>query len=278
MKPRVLITGAGGVIAGRIIPELEKRYDLVLLDRRDLAIPNAVTADLLDRNRDAYRGHFRGVHAVVHSAFARADDPEETFWAELDNVTMAYNLYRTALEEGVRRVVVMSSNHAADFYEPFLLSGDLLSIGPNTPPLSDNLYGWAKIAYEALGFVFAAGKVGGGRRLSNVQLRIGAPRETDIDSCAPGDLRKLKRDLGAYLSLRDEVELVEKSIEIENIDDEYGIPFQIFYGVSGNTFGFWSIENARRVIGYDPKDDSASRFAAKVAEVLGNGNAPRARS
>ena len=35
-----------------------------------------------------------------------------------------------------------------------------------------------------------------------------------------------------------------------NFADKEGVPFQIFYGVSGNDHNFWSIANARRVIGY----------------------------
>ena len=32
---------------------------------------------------------------------------------------------QSALDEGVRRVVVASSNHAADFYEPYILDGEV---------------------------------------------------------------------------------------------------------------------------------------------------------
>lgn len=42
---------------------------------------------------------------------------------------------------------------------------------------------------------------------------------------------------------------VIKSIETPNIDDRDGVPFQIFYGISGNDHNFWSIANARKVIG-----------------------------
>jgi hypothetical protein len=270
MRKKVLVTGAGGVIAQKVLPGLAEKYDLILLDKKTVSGPGtSVVADLLDRDRDAYREFFQGVHAVIHSAFARPDTPENRFWAELDNVVMAYNVYQTCVEERVRRVIVMSSNHAADYYESLILDGKLLSIGPETPPKSDNYYGWAKIAYEALGFAFAVGTVGDGYQLENVQLRIGAPRETDIDTCKQGDTRKLKRDLGAYLSLRDELQLIEKSIEAESIADSEGVPFQIFYGVSGNRFNFWAIENARRIVGYAPEDDSIVHFKERVGQILG---------
>jgi hypothetical protein len=273
-KKRVVVTGATGVIASKLLPDLGERYELVLVDKKNTnpsgaAVDGVVSADLLDRDRSHYREIFADAHAVIHSGFVRSEDPEHRFWAELDNVAMAYNVYQACVEANVRRAVVISSNHAADFYEQLILDGSLLSIGPETPPRSDNFYGWAKIAYEALGFVFACGRINDGRPLGNVQVRIGAPRETDIEGANEGDVKKMRRDLGAYISLRDEVQLITRSIEAETIDDEWGIPFQIVYGVSGNTCNFWSIENARRVLGYEPEDDAMNRFADHVGRILG---------
>jgi hypothetical protein len=168
----------------------------------------------------------------------------------------------------VRRVVVLSSNHAADYYEPLIWADKMEFVTPNMLPLSDNYYGWAKAAYELLGFAFATGGVNHGKKLQNVQLRIGAPRDTDIDRCRPGDLKGMHRALGAYLSARDQVQLVVKSIETESIEDENGIPFHIFYGISGNSHNFWSIANARKVIGYTPKDNSQIMFANKIAKII----------
>ncbi len=272
-KRRVVITGAAGYIAGRILPAFRERYDLTLLDvkatdRGGNEVEDVVIADLLDRNRDSYRDHFRGADAVVHSGFTRSAKPEDRFWGELDNVAMAYNIYQTCLEEGVRRVVVISSNHAADYYERLIWSGKMGYVTPDMVPLSDNFYGWAKSAYELLGFAFAAGKIGEGKKLQNVHLRIGAPRETDMARCSPDDLKKMHRALGAYISVRDQVQLTVKSIETENIEDENGVPFQIFYGISGNTHNFWSLANARDVIDYHPEDDSSIIFADRLAEIL----------
>jgi len=61
-------------------------------------------------------------------------------------------------------------------------------------------------------------------------------------------------------------QLFIKSIETEDIRDEQGVPFQIFYGISDNPHAFWSIVNARRVIGYEPQDNSEIRFADLIAE------------
>jgi NAD+ dependent glucose-6-phosphate dehydrogenase len=272
-KRRVVLTGAAGYVAQRMYDALAERYDIVALDAR--AAPGMTVCDLTDPNRDAYRQHFRGADAVIHCAFVSApggdattwrDTGDDKFWAEHQNVVMAYNIYRTALEEGVRRVVVASSNHAADYYERLIWADKLDTVTPDLLPLSDNFYGWAKAAYELLGFVFATGKVGG-RKLEVVQWRIGAPRDDDIDRVKPGDITTLHRALGAWLSRRDQVQQVTRMVEAENIEDENGIPFLIVYGISGNTHRFWSLVNARERLGYAPQDDSQVAFAHKIAQL-----------
>ncbi len=280
-KKRVVVTGASGYIVQRMWPELSARYELVALDSRATTsdgepVPGICVCDLTEPDRDLYRKHFTGAEAVIHSAFVSAKGLDATTWsdnsapkfqAELANVAMAYNVYQTALEENVGRVVVASSNHAADYYERLIWADAWDCVTPDMPPKSDNYYGWAKIAYESLGFVFATGKVGG-RKLEVVQLRIGGPRDNaDLDGISPGDIKTMHRGLGAYLSRRDQVQLFVKSIEAPDIEDEHGVPFQIFYGVSGNTHNFWSIANARKVIGYSPEDNSQVNFADRIAEI-----------
>jgi len=287
-KRKVVVTGAAGKVAGQVLPALRERYDLVLLDVRQSnrageAMPEVQITDLVDRNRDAYRHHFRGADAVVHFGFVGNSNPaagnaaDTRFWNEFDNVQMAYNVYQTSLEEGVQRVVVASSNHAADYYEPLILDGVMDFVDPNGRALSDNYYGWAKEVYEHLGFVFACGRQPTaaspmaasapvtGRQLEVVQIRIGGPRETDVANCKLGDLRCMRRALAVYISDRDLQQLFVKSIEYENIRDEQGIPFQIFYGISANSHAFWSIANARKVIGYAPEDNSEIRFQELIS-------------
>ena len=252
-----------------MLPALQERYETVLLDvkttnRQGEEVAGIHIADLLEKDRDAYREYFRGADAAVHCGFVRTGQGEQRFWNEADNITMAHNVYRVCQDEGVRRAVIVSSNHAADYYENLIWSGRMDFVTPDMLPLSDNFYGWAKASYELLGFMFACGKEG--PVLENVQLRIGGPRETDIDGCG-NDLQQMHRGLGAYLSVRDQVQLVIKSIETEDIHDANGVPFQIFYGISGNAHNFWSLANARRVIGYAPQDDSQVRFADKIAAI-----------
>lgn len=271
---RVVLIGAGGTIAALWIDALRERYDLVPVDVRSTdshgqPIEGVQVLDLLDRDRTRMREVCQGAYAVVHAAYIRSAGvaPEARMWVELRNVEMAANVYQGAWEAGVRRLVVASSNHAADYYEPLILDGEMDVVTPATKTASSGFYGWAKQAYEDLGFVYAVGAELG-RPLENVQLRIGAPRETDLTRCRLGDLRCMRRALGAYISQRDMVQLLVKSIEAPDIRDEHGVPFQIFYGVSDNPHAFWSIANARRVIGYRPEDNSEVRFHALIAEFV----------
>ena len=285
-KKRVLITGAAGTISSQILPAFRENYDLVLLDAKSSGDNEVIQTDLSDPDLNTYREFFKGIDAVVHNvrstqpgiktsaprqwlAERPGSESPDGYIVERRSVDMAFNVYRLALEEGIPRVVVASSNHAADWYETKLHNGKLDTIGPEIFPLSDNFYGWAKATYEHLGFLFATGRLGG--VVENVQIRIGAPRlirSGDFD----GDEVSHKRDLGAYISPRDMAQLYMKSIETEDIRNEDGIPFQIFYGVSNNTRAYWSIANARRVIGYAPEDDSEREFANDIsAHIKSNG-------
>ncbi|HVB96593.1 MAG TPA: NAD(P)-dependent oxidoreductase [Chloroflexota bacterium] len=272
-KRKVVVTGAAGYVAGRMLPALRERYDVTLLDvgnrnRAGEEVPGIQIVDLTNPDRDLYRQYFRDTDAVIHCAYRHPRQASERYETERANVDLAYNVYQVALEEGVRRVVVCSSNHAADYQERLIWDDRLDALDWHVRPLSDNFYGWAKEAYEHLGFVFATGAERDGRRLENVQIRIGAPRETDIERVGASDLKTLHRALGAYLSVRDQVQLFVKSIETDDIRDENGVPFQVFYGISGNSHRFWPIANAQRVIGYAPEDDSQIRWADKLAQML----------
>lgn len=279
-RRRVVLTGAAGYVAQRMFKALGERWDVVPIDvrattRDGTPVPGLVVSDLTRPDRNAYREHFRGADAVIHCGFVRApgmtadtwqDNSDAKFQAEHANVALAYNVYRVALEEGVRRVVVCSSNHASDYYERLVWDGRVDMVTPEMPPRSDNWYGWSKASYELLGFVFATGKVDG-HKLEVVQWRIGGPRDDDLDRVAPGDIPTMHRALGAYLSARDQVQQAIRMVETEDIKDENGIPFLIVYGISGNTHRFWSLASARRKLGYQPEDDSQVNFADKIAAI-----------
>jgi hypothetical protein len=151
----------------QVLEALRERYTVVALDLR--AADGVQACDLLGP-RDKIRPFFAGADAVIHMAFvpppsgvssattgpghdsdggSSADGAnDKLFAAEHLNVRMAYNVFQTASEEGVGRVVMASSNHAADYYEELILDRQYDVVDPNAVARSDNYYGWAKIACE----------------------------------------------------------------------------------------------------------------------------------
>ncbi len=274
---KVLLTGATGYIASQLLPVFRDRYELTLLDVRDVdregnRVSNLITTDLSGPDLGNYAQHFRGVDTVVHLGYNRRRGvPLDDFYDEQVNVAMAYNVFRAAYEAGVRRVVMASSNHAADWYEHGLIHDRRMEmLDPYQIPLSDNFYGWAKATYEHMGFLFACGAFG--RKLEVVMVRIGAPREIRVEDFT-GDPKEYKRDLGAYISPRDLRQLFAKAIDTPNIEDQRGIPWLVVYGISDNTRAFWSLTNAREVLDYRPEDDSEVKFAADIQRFLMGENA-----
>src|SRR3712207_2217229 len=120
--------------------------------------------------------------------------------------------------------------------------------------------------HDALPILYACGTLG--RKLEVIQIRIVVPRKINAEQFVDKPPERYVRELAGYISERDMQQLFCKSIETPDVEDEYGVPFHIFYGVSNNARTFWSITNARRVIGYEPQDDSEVRFAEDIARLL----------
>jgi nucleoside-diphosphate-sugar epimerase len=289
-KRKVLMTGASGYVASLMREQMADRYELVMADvtgkgRDGKAVPGIHIADFLDADRSKYQALFKGVDTVIHLSYKRSSSggvsgdevPHiDRFAVENENVVMANNVYRAAYDAGVRRMVVASSNHAADWYEHALIHRQKKDIvQPWEYPVSDNFYGWAKAAYELLAWPYACGKFG--RKLEFVQVRIGYPTEVNAEAFmsqpdgmgpAGSPAANLKRHLGAHFSARDLRQLFTKAIETGDISDANGVPYLIVYGISGNTRRFWSLETARDRLGYEPEDDSEVKYADAVTKYL----------
>ncbi len=247
-RKRVLITGAAGLVGGFLRVGLPEEYELSGLDLRPVAgLPGRV-ADLTDF--DAARPAFDGQDVVVDLA----NDPSGNMpWdlAYRNNIPAIYNGLRAAQEAGVRRYVFASSNHATDGYEedePYrsICRGEYDGIDPATLPLITTTmpvrprgpYGIAKVFGEAAGRSFSD-TFG----MSVICLRLGT---VDRGDGRPHALRQF----ATYLTRRDLVHLYHCAIEAP----EY-LKFAIFYGVSNNTWRFWDISDAQRLIGYRPQDN-----------------------
>lgn len=266
-RKKVLLTGASGSIAGQLLPALRKAYDLTLVDvvshdRTGSEVDDVRVCDLLQEDPTSFAELCQGVDTIVHTGYVRPAG-EPTYAAERQNVDLMNRVYETALASGVRRVVSASTNQASKWYEKPYYAGLLDRVSPDDYPRPDSFYGWAKVAYESLGFLYASGSVG--RALEVVQIRVVVPREVDAANFADRPREQYFRDIAGYISPRDMQQLFLKSIDTVDIKDRFGVPFQIFYGVSNNARTFWSITNAREVIDYQPVDDSEVTFAHDIA-------------
>jgi len=236
----VLLTGAAGGV-GTMLRELLPSYGyrLRLADLKPIEdAPDALAFDL--RDAEAVRAAVRGVDAVVHLGGIALED---TFGNILgSNIEGAYNLYEAVRDEGVRRVVFASSNHAVGFTP---LGGEAL-IGTDIPARPDTYYGLSKVFGEGLASLYAD-KYG----VETVSLRIG--------SCFPKP--RSTRMLATWLSPADCARLVHAALTAPDVGHT------VVNGISANTRAWWDLR-AARALGYEPQDD-AETYAAEVLAAHG---------
>lgn len=179
----------------------------------------------------------QGVDAVVHLGGLAGEAPFEDVLAV--NVRGTERVLQAAHRNGVPRVVLASSNHAAGLYERRDAGPE--GLPDDVPPRPDSYYGWSKATMEALGRLYHD-RYG----IHVVCLRIGSCTERPVDP----------RDLSVWLSPDDAARLVEASITADG--------WHLVWGVSANTRRWWSAAGGR-AIGYLPRDD-AEAWAATVGE------------
>jgi uronate dehydrogenase len=223
----VLITGAAGDVGTHLRRELAGRYKLRLSDKRPLKPAKGQTFVRADISKmaDALK-ITKGVDAIVHLGGYSVEGP----WPAIlqANIIGCYHVFEAARQNGVKRIVFPTSNHAVGFYRRDQVIDDRVY------PKPDSRYGVSKVFGEALGSLYAD-KYG----MEFLMIRIGNVNPAPID----------KRRLSIWLSPHDLAQLV--SIGIEHPE----IRFEIVYGISGNTRSWYNNSNAVR-LGYRPHDDS----------------------
>ncbi|MCX4535845.1 NAD(P)-dependent oxidoreductase [Streptomyces sp. NBC_00841] len=236
----VLLTGAAGGL-GTLMRGLLPAYgyELRLFDVAPIeGAPDAITADLGDK--EALREAVRGVDAIIHLAGISLESSFDKILRA--NIEGTYNLYEAALEEGVRRIVFASSNHAIG-YHPRPLPGDPL-IPIDTPRRPDTFYGLSKSFGEDLAQLYWDKHA-----METVSVRIG--------SCfmEPTSVRMLS----VWMSPGDGARLLHAALTAEEVGHT------VVYGSSDNTRLWWDLTTARS-LGYEPQDDSEQYAEKLVAE------------
>jgi uronate dehydrogenase len=207
---------------------------LDLTDPGDLAETESWSkVDICDL--DALSAALQGVDAIVHLAGYPGERPIEDIIRV--NVIGTHNLYEAARMNGVRRIVLGSSNHATGFYRRDR------RITPDHAMRPDSFYGLSKCWNELeAGLYFE--KFG----ITTLIIRIGNA------TIEPGDPRSDARSHAIWVSPRDLAALVMIGLEHPDID------CTTVYGVSRGANDWW--DNSVAVgLGYRPVD-SADGFAA----------------
>lgn len=249
----VLITGSNGLIGTTLAAAFSGKFNVSGLDVTPpaaMAASGKLPATVADgSNYDAILPAFKGIDAVVHLA---ANAPVETPWPDVlkNNISATHNVYEAARQSGVRRLVFASSNHAVGLFEddePYksivvgnygdLKPGEFKRVDNTVPVRPDSDYGISKVFGEATGRYYSE-RFG----LEVACLRIGTVNRLNSPA-------QSVRHLATWLSHRDLAQLVERCLTEP-------LKFEIFYGVSANTWRFWDIGYAAEKIGYAPQDNA----------------------
>jgi len=247
MDDPVLLTGASGRVGQAILGGNEDDYDWRLFDREPpeaAADHEVVVGDITDE--DVVRDAMQGVGAVIHLAGdPRPDAPWDSVLA--NNIDGAQTVYEAAVDAGVDKLAFASSNHAVGHYETDRKPGlyredDDFALDGTELPRPSNLYGVSKAAGEVLGRYYHDE-----HDLSVVCVRIGnlTKGHPPID---------YERGQAMWLSYRDCAHLFERCLEAD-------YDYEIVYGISDNDRKYYSLERARDVLGYEPRDNSAEHDA-----------------
>jgi nucleoside-diphosphate-sugar epimerase len=248
-KPKVLITGASGLIGGLTIRDLGHKYAFSGLSRRPVAGIPHTQADITDV--EALRRACQGMDMVLHLA-AETQDYDD--WDKVMAITIGgtLNMYRAAQEAGVARVVFMSTGSTMCAYEWFpgspygmLARNEIDRLPPgakmldqNDPPRPDSFYGVGKLFGENTGRLFAD-RYG----MSVLCIRLGA--------VLPSDRPELVRHFPGYLSQADAVQMIDKCLSAP-----MSLKFDIFDAISENSRRWRDTGHAKEVLGWQPTGSS----------------------
>lgn len=244
-KPKVLVTGASGLIGGLVIRDLSSKYEFSGLSRR--VVPGIVHTQAEIADPSAIRKASEGMDMVLHLA-AETHDYDDWDKVMQNTIGGTLNMFRAAQEAGVKRVVFMSTGSTMCGYEwyegsPYgkLAANQLEALPPGEklldyrdPPRPDSFYGVGKLFGENTGRLFSD-RYG----MSVICIRLGA--------VLPSDQPELIRHYPGYLSQADAVQMVDKCLDAPET-----VRFDIFDAISENKRRWRDTSHAKQVIGWRP--------------------------
>lgn len=178
----VIVTGAAGRVASRLLPLLMPKHEVWPTDIMDAETPNWTVRKIDLTDREQVISGFAGAGAIVHCAIARypTNDPCQRSEAEVAdyhermlnvNIRGTYHVFEAARVHTIPRVVYISSLTVA--------MGDATEKGmrPSRPPKPVDLYACTKLFGENLAEVYHH-KYG----IDTIILRLGQPYPMGLHS------------------------------------------------------------------------------------------------
>lgn len=269
----VLVTGSYGRCGTAIIDHLadDPAYDFTYLNRSDRPADHPYgsfethVADIADYAE--IRPAFTGKDAVIHLAAYPYTDGS---WADVfePNILGMYNALEAARDAGVESFIYGSTNHVMGQYElenaPEIYRSDHgVTVQPTDPIRPDSYYGTTKAFGEMLGRQYVDGEAFEyptqfyALRICTVNAAPYDHPYGDAEFGVDNDNwerhsedydHAVARMKAMWHSRRDFAHLVECCLEDEAVE------FDIFNGVSDNDRRWFSLENARERLGYEPAD------------------------
>ena len=256
-KKKVLVTGLNGVVGSALKSVFEKKYELSSFSRFGCdEIPNERNHKGNLKSFDSVLEAFQGQDVVVHLAADRSMTAE---WDTVlpYNIIGTQNVFEAAKIAGVKRVVFGSSQHAVGgnyLDEPYrsILSANFSKvkrpykrIDENTPIRPSGFYGVSKAFGEAIGSIY--NEYYG---VPSIHLRIGYTVSNDN----PG------KGMSLWLSHRDCTQIIIKAV-----DAPKSLRYGVYFAMSDNYWNIFSIEKAKKELGYSPQDDSGPELTKELS-------------
>lgn len=232
---KILITGINGKI-GKILKNNLNAHEIYGIDIKGDFTSEVFNVDL-SNTTDLERVFLKipKIDCIVHLA---AESLPESSWESVleRNIIGTKNIYECAKKFSIPKIIFASTNRITEGYENDQEKNYLISVSDPVRPLS--FYATSKIFGEAVARMYYESF-----GVKSICLRIGSLVEDDNPKINP-------RYKKTWISHRDFIHLIERSFVSQ-------IGFGIYYGVSNNKEKFWDISNAKKELGYEPKDNAS---------------------
>ncbi len=273
---RILVTGGSGKLGRSVMRRLvDDGHEVLNLDRAGERSHSLVVVDLTDYGQvvDAVLGiddRHAGVDAIVHLAAIPAPGILPDSATFRNNMLSTYNVFQAARRAGIKKIVYASSETVLGL--PFDIEPPYIPVDEEYPARPESTYSLVKHLEEQMAIQLTRWDPElsiTGLRFSNVMDPEDYARFPSFDA----DATARKWNLWAYIDGRDGAQAVARALEtsgpgfetfiIANADTVMSRPSaelaaEVFPDVEvvkelGEHETLFSIEKARRMLGYEPE-------------------------